>query len=130
MARAMRPFISLNVSRISVRAAGTSSLGVLPLEHAVQPGDVVSLYIHAIPLAEHIADGVGFVALRFARIALMALGKLHVGRLQGDAAENVRRVHALFYQDGVLLRVIHGPAPLGQFLHRPDGYGGTGNQPF
>ena len=60
----------------------------------------------------------------------MALGKLYVGRLQGDAAENVRRVHALFYQDSVLLRVIHSPAPLRQFLHRPDGYGGTGNQPF
>ena len=126
----MRPFISFE--GIAHIGEGCRNLlpGVLSLEHAVQPGDVVSLYIHAIPLAEHIADGVGFVALRLAGIALMALGKLYVGRLQGDAAENVRRVHALFTRMAFCSGSYTAPAPLGQFLHRPDGYGGTGNQPF
>ena len=43
-------------------------------------------------------------------------------------AEDVRRVHALFHQDGVLLCGKHGPTALWQLLHGPDGHRGTGNQ--
>ena len=56
------------------------------------------------------------------------MGKLHIGNLQRNTAENIRRVHALFHQDGVLLCRKHGPTALGQLLHSPDGNRGTGDQ--
>ena len=100
----------------------------LPLKHAVQLGNLILFGVHAIPLAEHIADRIGFVAVRFPGIAVHALGKLHVGNLQRNTAEDVRRVHPFLDQDGVLLCRKHGPTALWQFLHGPDGHRGTGNQ--